>query len=134
MVAFFAHFAHFGGRQSHFKPVELLVGAPRWPSEVLNILRYPNHNYKIASVPKIRFVQFLRHASESVTLPEVLYRIITRNKELYDAFFSLLSEKRSNSIYHKYVSIVFQRAFSSRNRDHPIFLLQSSRIITLAHR
>ena len=63
LVVVFAHFAHFGGRQSHFKPVELLVGAPRWPSEVLNILRYPNHNYKIASVPKIRFVQFLRQAT-----------------------------------------------------------------------
>ena len=63
MVVVFAHFADFGGQISHFKRVELLVGAPWWPSEVLNILRYPNHNYKIASVPKIRFVQFLRHAN-----------------------------------------------------------------------
>ena len=63
MVVVFAHFADFGGQISHFKRVELLVEAPWWPSEVLNILRYPNHNYKIASVPKIRFVQFLRHAN-----------------------------------------------------------------------
>ena len=39
------------------------MGAPWWPSEVLTILRYPNHNYKIASVPKIRFVRFLRRAN-----------------------------------------------------------------------
>ena len=63
MEVVFAHFAHFGGQQSHFRRVELLVGAPWWPSEVLTILRYPNHNYKIASVPKIRFVQFLRRAN-----------------------------------------------------------------------
>ena len=52
LVVVFAHLAHFGGQRSHFKLFDYFVGAPQWPPKVLNILRYPNHSWKIWAPPK----------------------------------------------------------------------------------
>ena len=52
LVVVFAHFAHFGGWQSHFKHFDYFVGAPWWPSKVINPLRYPHHSCRILAPPK----------------------------------------------------------------------------------
>ena len=47
LVVVFAHFAHIGGQQSHFKHPDQFVGAPWRPPKVLNPLRYPHYSCKI---------------------------------------------------------------------------------------
>ena len=52
IFSFLAHFGSFLAKIGYFKWAGREAGAPQWPSEVLTILRYPNHNTKIPGEPK----------------------------------------------------------------------------------